>query len=235
VLIWVSAVFMAIKGGTEALPWASQAIPQMSAPWLSFIPLILLCFAALRNLVPSGPASEGGSSPATVERPKSYTDLQPDAGESLAALVRTSTEETENPVYLGSNVTPAFLVGHFKDRTSLEAREFTRKYVGKWLRVTAIFEDIFEGHDNQLDVVVYTPSSNKDGEAIQPRVDVYCWFRHQQDEIRVRQIGDPMKIEGRIESIDSGSITLKDCKLIDATTFKDLQSKYGNIKSIDRG
>ncbi len=50
VLMWVSALFMAIKGGVEAWPAASRALPQMSAGWLSFVPLALLLIAAIRSI-----------------------------------------------------------------------------------------------------------------------------------------------------------------------------------------
>ena len=49
-LIWVSALFMAIKGGVESWPAASRALPQMSAGWLSFVPLVLLLIAALISI-----------------------------------------------------------------------------------------------------------------------------------------------------------------------------------------
>ena len=53
-LIWVSALFMAIKGGVEAWPAASRALPQMSAGWLSFVPLVLLLIAAIISIGRAG-------------------------------------------------------------------------------------------------------------------------------------------------------------------------------------
>lgn len=49
-LIWVSALFMAIKGGVESWPAATRMFPQMSAGWLSFVPLVLLLVAGFRSI-----------------------------------------------------------------------------------------------------------------------------------------------------------------------------------------
>lgn len=50
-LLWLAALFMAAKSAVESWPAASAAIPAMSAPWLGFLPLVLLSFAAILSIV----------------------------------------------------------------------------------------------------------------------------------------------------------------------------------------
>lgn len=46
ILIWIVAIFLAFREGVERWPAASEALPAVTAGWLSFVPLVLLVIAA---------------------------------------------------------------------------------------------------------------------------------------------------------------------------------------------
>lgn len=74
VLIWISAIFMAIKQGVESWPAASEALPFMSLGWLSFVPLVLLLVAASLTIVRSPHALPPKVNAAPTEESKPKPD-----------------------------------------------------------------------------------------------------------------------------------------------------------------
>lgn len=209
-LIWIAAIFLALKEGFARFPTLLVKHPLLAFEgWWSFIPLVLLCIAALRSL---GLGRAGNQELELVktfnegtEWLKSYREER-DAETSPAEPV----EEMLPREYLDKS--PERIMTEVLGLTDAKAKAATAGYLGKWMKVDGAVYDVsalsgggkylvhlgvprVEGMINLRPVMLNF--------AVDPRGFVAGLDRN-----------DEITVEGRIDRINSRDVRLIDCELI---------------------
>ena len=107
-------------------------------------------------------------------------------------------------IFVGSNVTPAYLVGLLKQGTVIRAVKQTESYIGKWMKLSGILDDVLPA-GGQVMVTFKTNLSLHD-------VIMYfnvTWI----DRLSILSKGDKITVLGKIDKINVISVYLENCEL----------------------
>lgn len=120
----------------------------------------------------------------------------------------------EPRVFVGPEVTVAFLTGLYKDRTEVQGRALTKPYIGKWMRYAGIFEDLREaGWPEGATTMAfkYEPTPG----------DLPPWYlsatfdkswRHR---LEILTPGTTATVIGKISRISDAGVILDECELVE--------------------
>lgn len=131
----------------------------------------------------------------------------------------------EEPIWLGNNITPIFLVEQHEGKTSIEADDITRKYLGHWMKVGGFIRDIFQLSGNHLMIVLSYPRTVIiAGFEMQQPVEIRATFQDDFKRLKLRRAGDYLSISGQLKSVSYGEIDLELCRLIKAMTKDEIKA-----------
>jgi hypothetical protein len=108
------------------------------------------------------------------------------------------------------DVSPAVLVGIYKNHISIEADKLIQSYIGKSIRVSGLIGDVFQNTKDNITVIL------KIGKDIDDRILIFCRFSapwHDRAEILRRE--QSVKILGQIDLVENYTVRLIDCELVD--------------------
>jgi hypothetical protein len=209
----ISALFVAIKVGVDSLPPSIPVPAFLSGSLFGFLPIILFLIGSviliLRALGMLGKPHLHERVTTPIQRPMAWPE---------SAL-------SEPPKVAGPRhfleVTPAFLMNLYSGHTDIQARVLTEPYLGKWIRVSGVLENI-KPPSHPVDVarwlgtnrmIVSLKSAIKEDDTKVGRGIFYFnedWF----DRIRVIPIGRRIDLAGQISDIDRTTISIENCELI---------------------
>jgi len=104
-------------------------------------------------------------------------------------------------VFLEENVNIEFLTGLFVGRTTIQAENATKIYIGKWMKYIRTLRDVKDGFGGRL--VMFE-------EHLSPMAE----FSKREAKLQVLQPGDILQIQGRLKRITSHWIRLEKCELL---------------------
>jgi hypothetical protein len=117
------------------------------------------------------------------------------------------------------DVSPAYLVGLFKDQTAIQAEKLTEAYRGQWMKVSGPLGDVL-GSTTEIAQVTFRGNASIFGRS---RVglgyfQVFMYFdRGKWDErLAVLRPGSAITVLGRIGRVNRIEVHLGDCELVDA-------------------
>ncbi len=144
----------------------------------------------------------------------------------LASQPDTSDEApSEEKIWLGSNITPIFLVEQHDNKTSVEANDITDKYLGNWMKADGFIRDMFQLSNNWLLIALSHPRTVIfGGFEMQQPVEIHATFRDDFKRLKLRRAGDFLSITGRLKSVSYGRIDLDDCALVKAMTQGEIKA-----------
>ena len=107
------------------------------------------------------------------------------------------------------DVTPKYLVSLYSEHVTLQANALAKAYLGKWLKISAEFDDVRKVMDGRLMVSFGKPFLILSG------VSVYAFFSKQWDDhLRTIRRGKKITVLGRVSSIDRSTVHLDDCEIL---------------------
>jgi 4-amino-4-deoxy-L-arabinose transferase-like glycosyltransferase len=133
------------------------------------------------------------------------------AAVATAALVFSAINWGANParrVYLETEMTGKFLDGLFEDRTSIQAQRAVAIYVGKWVRVSGVVNDVCPNFGLPGRRLMLDHTSSRD------HPSVFATFIWSKEKLDVLHKGDIVEVEGRIREITPHWVSLSRCTLI---------------------
>ena len=109
------------------------------------------------------------------------------------------------------DITPAQLVGFFRDHMTNQAEKLVKVYIGKWIIVSGELEDVGTPVKDGYFQVDFKESAVAQGYFLRMYFSKK-WFDH----LSVMQRGTKINIIGKIAIVESISISLDDCELINS-------------------
>jgi hypothetical protein len=106
------------------------------------------------------------------------------------------------------DVTPEYLWGLFREHTSLQGDKLARSFLNKWMVVCGPFGDVSPVLPNAKQTVVSFAFR------FNSRVVLMYFYEHHLEDLEVITQGQKIAVIGRIDSINSHTIQLKDCTIV---------------------
>lgn len=154
-----------------------------------------------------------------LARPHQVREDRPQT-EAAALLVSNQEEQappkpgelpSDQPAFIDAsgriilNVTPEYLIGLYKEHTTVQANKLIEVYIGKWLRVSGRLA-------NNTSLRAYILLSD---EAVFPvALAVAEFHKRWVDHVATLRLNTQIELLGKIVEADSTSITLTECELI---------------------
>ena len=135
------------------------------------------------------------------------------AGQKLEQSV-TGRPALPARVFLPPDIDFEYLTSIYRERTWLQADSLAKDYIGKWMKHSAFVENVVERptFNNRLEFhVLATLEQHPKRFAVETLKFGEAW----KDRVAVLKLGSKITFVGKIEGIDSSSITLRDCELVD--------------------
>ena len=123
-----------------------------------------------------------------------------------APLLDTHVEER---IFVGANITPEYLLGLFKDHTSIQARKLIEPFIGKWMRVSGDLSEIISSTSDRAQVTF-------SGRGLTGNLaPVFMYFRTKEsvERLAILRRGDSLTIVGKISDINLVQIDLDPCEI----------------------
>ena len=222
---WILLAWSVVKpilDGAEHIHFLTTLIPHLQAPdgimgWLinppSWITLIVGIVGLLliasdirrhRNL----------SNKISVPIPPSITPAIPPSIVPLIAppvSLPSSDNETKERVFVGESITPKYLHSFFRDHISIQAARLTHAYIGKWITVAGILDQVSTALDQSHIWVTFKQDITEQNESGSVAM-MFCesWS----DRLAIFRRGDKITVVGQIEKIDTLWLVLENCELI---------------------
>jgi tRNA_anti-like len=108
---------------------------------------------------------------------------------------------------------PRELVGLFKRETSVQAQKQADAFYGKWIRVSGVISDVGAWSGFSSQVTIYYRKADLTS------FPVFMMFRDREyveNRLATLRKGDTITVQGEIERIDSVSVQLTNCELVDS-------------------
>ena len=102
------------------------------------------------------------------------------------------------------DASPAFLIGLYENRTSLQADALAAAYKGKWISINGTVADIAEVSVDHLIAVVH----------VEGKIVVVNFLKEEEEKILHLAHGAPIGLQGKIYEINDYMIKLSDCNLV---------------------
>lgn len=193
-LMWVAAIYLALKQSVEGWPKAAQALPWMLSAPSAFVPITLMALAFLWQAVRSRP-SEQAASPVSKRR------LKVPAGE---ASRKPGEVRKELPRDVQSSVSNLLATEMPED---LIARNL-HPYAGWYTTVEARLVTVVHSQEFMA-AICYVEKSGVRGPNFMAFFANHWW-----DALSNFKEGDRFVFAGRIEIASQTVLQLKDCRLI---------------------
>jgi hypothetical protein len=177
-------------------PWRKEAAvppeihPVLSSPVWAYVPLVLLTLVGLIWLAKQ-------FIPTAVHAP-------PAASTPVAATPAVSFPAPQK-VFI--DISPAYLMDLYKDRTSIQGDALAAAYLGKWIVVTGKMRDVYIAGEATM-VQMY----DNDDRFVSAR-----FSKEGSEKVSQFATGTIIKVRGEIYEIDSGRVRLQQCELDQAS------------------
>jgi hypothetical protein len=191
--------------------WQVAVLTGNLLPWWGWaIGLLVIALAAMTEYAfrrahgahkPQPPPSRLGerhaAAAAHMEHPTPQTD---------AVVAHESSR-----IFVSASVTPAYLIGLFKEHTSFQAKKLIEQYLGKWMPITGLVHDTnptttFSFSDPQQIAQLFI---FEEGRLLTARFNE-SWV----DRIAILRRGDKVSFIGKIADVNAMAIDLDDCELV---------------------
>jgi hypothetical protein len=124
--------------------------------------------------------------------------------EILEARLRQK-DTIDETLELPPEITPKFLQNQFEGRTSIQAEQKIRKYLGKRMRIVGHVDDVTNLSDSRWLIHV----------RLEGRLVGLVFKKDWKDTLIGLRKGDPISVAGKLSAVDSISVRLQDCDLIE--------------------
>jgi hypothetical protein len=125
----------------------------------------------------------------------------------------SARDKSEDRVFV--DVTPAQLVSHFGQYTSIQAAKLTEAYVGKWMRLSGQLGDVL-GDPGSPHLQVTFQKKGFPGDPDYEYFSVYMYFGREWDERFATLLrGTQISVAGQIERVGAWGLDLVRCELED--------------------
>lgn len=200
--IGIPSILGAVQAGAPSFRW------WWPTPWMA-VPVFVLAVGLLLLFVP-------------VKRPDEIALTQPpdvQAGSDLP------TEDkplgSSRPPVSGDrafvDVSPQYLTGFYDAHTAIQGQALAAAYIGKWIRLSAPFGDVWPWDGTFSQVTFQSGSFNLyDANGLLLRstlVYMYCQDRTEAEKFGTLQPGTPITVLGQIERVTFGTLHLGNCEL----------------------
>jgi hypothetical protein len=149
---------------------------------------------------------------AAVVQRKSVHAPAPHTGASsslVPASVPSPSTEVGRRDFVGASITPEYLVGLFKDHTSIQANKLIEPFIGKWMKVSGHLNEVLSSTPDFAQVSFSGRGLTSD------LAGIYMYFRSKDsiERLAILRRGDALTIVGEIREINSVQLTLESCEL----------------------
>jgi len=129
--------------------------------------------------------------------------------ESPAPAVQSVPPSTMMGDRIVVNVTPDYLMGIFRERTTADARRLTANYIGKWMRISGTVYDVDRtdlgrGKEGNFVTVIWNKNTS---------VSLVFHEQRWMDSVSVWKRGDTVTVLGQIQHLGALTIILNNCEL----------------------
>jgi hypothetical protein len=109
---------------------------------------------------------------------------------------------------VGASITPEYLVGFFKEHTSIQAMKLIEPFIGKWMRVSGDLREVILRTSDTAQVTF-------SGRGLGDLAEVYMYFRTKEsiERLAILRRGDRLTITGQISEMSDIHLTLDECEL----------------------
>lgn len=195
-------IFQAQSADAAGIRWWWPT-PWMAVPVLVLAVGLLLLFVPVKRpdkiAITQPPNVQAGSDPPTEDKPLGLS-RPPVSGDRVFV-----------------DVTPQYLTGFYDDHTTIQGQALADAYIGKWIRLSAPFGDVWPWSGTSSQVTFQRGSFNLyDANGLHLRstfVYMYCRDRTEADEFGTLQPGTPITVLGQIERVTYGTLHLGNCEL----------------------
>jgi hypothetical protein len=132
----------------------------------------------------------------------------PSARVDTRASAPVRTEDRQGRIFV--NVTPHYLIRLFDGYTSIQASNLVKPFIGKWIELSGQLGDILPYGIESAQVSFKRLSWDR------PLHFVIMYFRGKYwlNRISVLKVGDPIKVIGQIQEVNSIAVHLDNCELV---------------------
>ncbi len=164
--------------------------------------------ATYQRVVDRPPGLPEGETPTRVLSPEPISDVRP--------RVQSQPIGEKGRVFV--DVTHEYLIGLFKDKLGIQANKLIAPYIGKWMSVSGKLGDVLG--DQLLQVTFASVKVNE---------YLYMYFdKSWRDRLAVLQPGQIIHVIGRIDTVDTVSVALRDCELLRVLPYSTHADTEGN-------
>jgi hypothetical protein len=138
----------------------------------------------------------------------SFPEPVPDSVPSLKTVF-SPPATVAGRTFVGSSITPEYLVGLFEGHTSIQARKFIEPFIGKWMRLSGELEEVSGSRPN-FAILQFSGRGLRGGGA-----GVFMFFQTEEwvSRLAILRRGDRLTVVGKIENVISIRVELESCEL----------------------
>jgi hypothetical protein len=202
VALFVAALIIAADTGFKESPDVMARLPEFfHSEWWGFAPAVLVVAATiillLREFVfPNNKLRQQATSYSTTVRDDS------ELPKTSTTAMASATGAKPKKVFV--DVSPSYLIGLYKNKTTVQGDDLAAAYIGKWMPVTGRVGDIF-GKPDALYAQIYDNDE----------IFISAAFSAQESEkVSHIALGETITIQGKIYSADP-HLKLVNCNLVD--------------------
>lgn len=185
-------------------PWALQALGAS----LFVVSVVMVLYGYDQAHSEAGPKEKAKESFPSLPTTKAAPHVLPP---SPAPIQPASTPKR---VYLSGTVTPDDLMEKCKGKTRHQAQLAMKPFIGKWLRVEGVFDDLSIGDH-------FATLSLRRKEAVFGNISVpdtrlvIYQFENGFERLEVLEVGERIVLDGKIKEVDSFIFKLTNCELVE--------------------
>lgn len=144
------------------------------------------------------------------------TKLRQDATQQNVVLASTAAPIARAPErqFLPSDIDFEYLTGLYKGRTSVQAGMLAMNYIGKWMKQSVFVVNVTE-YSTFRNALEFSILVNLEHPPKRFAVETLKFGEAWKDRVSVLKVGSEITFTGKIEGLDSNSITFRDCELVD--------------------
>jgi hypothetical protein len=178
---------------TSFQPWAWQA----TGAAFFVIAVVMLLFRYDQQQSDRAPV------PSVAKEPKAPPPPPTAKQRPSTKPVRSDLPKLSGRTYVGDGIDLDYLTSLCTDKTTHQAQQIVKPFIGKWIRISAKFDDL------------RMVSSDLAQVSVGPR-DVFTllYFRNDFDKLEMLRPGQDLTVEGRIDKIALFGVELDDCELV---------------------
>ncbi len=187
---------------------ATQPMTPFHPPlWIS---LIILLAAGVLHVAAAVLQNKRPLPPAPVSAVASNLAPVPPLPRPPVPVSIPASAEVEKPSFVGTSITPEYLVSAFKEHTHVQARKMIEPFIGKRIRVSGQLAEVLSSTPEFAQVTF-----SRQVPLGEEYVTIYMYFhtRARIDRLAILRRGDSITVSGRIKEVSAVQIDLDDCDL----------------------